>query len=485
MIYSCDILIDIEKKFDLFDIQINGFKVWWMSRYKIYELIDCEFKNLSNNDSISTSLKDKFSKLIYLKSLNLKINLYKKSDILCVCGDDMRKKQVDGKAFDILFDYIGEYDKNTSYSILNTLSGKGFYKKPYTKNCYNMANMAFRNYVHRKMWRSILKKEHVEYINNIFDKVEKYLHNKYSIDVNLKEEVCKQSAVIIKEFSRARKILKKVSPKVLYSDCAYSPTNLIFVYAAKNLSIPVVEYQHGLINERHLGYMYNKKIEKEDPIPDFLCVYGSHFEKVIRKVNPQSDLNIIQYGNLFLYEQIIERQNEVQKEKVYDYLITTQGKLYASYWVNFIKELLKEDKLCKILVKVHPNEMLEYKNYYKDIINESRIVFTNNMTVYDCFKISKKHLSCFSTCHYEALTYDLPTYVIKLPGWQHVEHLKEYNIKYFFTARELKEYLDKPKNENILFDKFKKEFFNIESDKLSYDILKEKVCYINKKMLNL
>lgn len=485
MIYACDILLDIEKKFDLFDIEINGFKVWWMSRYKIYELIDCEFKKIENANNISTPLKYKFSKLIYLKSLNFKINSYKKSDILCICGDDMRKKKVDGKAFDILFDYIGEYDKDTSYSILNTLSGKGFYKNAYTKNCYNMANMAFRDYAHRKMWRFILKKKHIRYINSIFDNVEKYLYNKYSINVSLKKEVCKQSAVIIKEFNRARKILKKVNPKVLYSDCAYSPTNLIFVYAAKNLNIPVVEYQHGLINERHVGYIYNKKVEKEDPIPDFLCVYGSHFEKVIRKVNPQSNLNIIQHGNLFLYEQLIKRQSDIKREKVYDYLITTQGKLYASYWVEFIKDLLNEDKTSKILVKVHPNEMLEYKNYYKDIINEPRITFTNNVTVYDCFKISKKHLSCFSTCHYEALTYDLPTYVIKLPGWHHVAHLKEYNVKYFSSARELKEYLDKSIDENILFDKFKKEFFNIESDKLSYDILKDKVSYINKKMLSL
>lgn len=485
MIYASDVLFDIEKKFDLFNLTIKDFKIWWMSRYKIYEAIDVKIKSQNGNNPPASSSKKSSSNLTYVKSLNFKKYFYKKSQILCVSGANMRREKVDGKAFDIIFDYIGKYDDKNDYAVLNTLSGTGFIKDCYTRQCYNMANITFRSLIHRKAWKHVLEKNYQAQISKIFSQVEEYLENKYNLKINLKEEVCRQTAMLLNEYKNVHRIIHKIDPKVLYVECAYSPTHLLFIYAAKNLHIPVVEYQHGLINRRHPGYIYNKEVKKSDPVPDFLCVYGAHFENMIREMNPQSNLNIIQYGNPFLYEQLINKKDDMEKNKEYDYLITTQGAMYSKYWVDFVKELLKVDENGSILMKVHPNEIMDYKELYKEIIDEKRVSFAQNMNVYDCFKVSKRHLSCFSTCHYEALTYDLPTYVIQFPGWQHVEHLKNYDVRYFSSSKKLKAFLDECKIEDNLFEKFKREFFNIEKEKLNYESLKSKIIDTNDELVNL
>lgn len=488
MIDASEILLDIEKEFQLFDLEIRGFRVWWMSRYKIYEKIHSAINATNkpidkvNNDS---KLEKYLSNFKYLNSIKLIKNKYSKADILCVSGTTLRRKILNNKSFDIIFDFIGKYDKDNSYAILNTLSGNGFKKNCYTSKCYNMSNLTLKNHIAKIMYKLKLTKNEIIYIVEKFKEVAEYLKNKYRINLNLWKVVCEQTCILLSEYKTACKIITKINPKVLYVECAYSPTHLLFIYAAKELNIPIVEFQHGLISEKHIAYIYNEKTYNADPVPDYICVYGSYFEKLIKEMNPNLNINIIKYGYPLLYEEVLEKHNDVREVKSkYTYLITTQGEGYSNYWVKFIKELLALDNKAKILLKVHPNEMIIYKQLYKEILENSRVAVSGNENIYDCLKKSMIHLSCFSTCHYESLVYDVPTYVIKFPGWKHVKRLKEYNVKYFKSARELVEYLNLNQEENILFDKFKKDFFDIEVEDIKLGKIKKSIVETNNLFTN-
>lgn len=475
MLYASDILLDIENRFKLVDIDFRGFKIWWMSRYKVYESIDSALKR-SSGKALGGHANSNFK---YLKSISFKKN-YKNHDILCVSGVTLRREMIDNKKFDIIFDYIGKYDNENSYGILNTLSGNGYIKNSYTCNSYNMANITFKSVFYKKIWKIILNKNEKEYIGSLFSKIQEYLLTKYNLEVNLWELVASQTSMLIGLYKEARRIIKKINPKALYVECAYSPTHLLFIYAAKELSIPVVEYQHGLISELHPGYKYNKKLDEKDPVPDYICVYGAHFKKMIEAMNPKSDLKIIEYGYPFLYEKVIKKDNKDNIEEKFKYLITTQGELYSKYWVSFIKELLALDKECKILLKVHPNEIMNYNQLYSEIVKEDRLILAEGMNLYDCLEVAENHLSCFSTCHYEALAYDVPTYVIKFPGWEHVKDLAQYKVEYFSSAKEFAQYKAANEVNQILFNKFKKDFFNIDKEGINQEILKKIIIETNK-----
>lgn len=483
MVDASEILLKLEQNFDLFNLELRGFRIWWMSRYKVYENIQATLNNRNkenNKSSTDIDLKKYLSNGKYLSSFKWGINNYIQSDILCISGTTLRRKIVDNKYFDIIFDFIGKYDKS-NYGILNTLSGNGFEKNHYTLKCYNMCNLTLKNHIIKAIYKIKLNKEEKEYISYKFKKVERYLKNEYNINLDLTRVVCEQTAILFSQYKIALRIIRKINPKVLYVECAYSPTHLLFVYAAKVLKIPVVEFQHGLISSKHIGYKYNESTYKIDPVPDYICVYGSYFETIIRKMNPNLKLNIIRYGYPFLYEELLgKKNNNLIENKEFDYLITTQGEEYSDYWVKFIQGLLEKDKSCKVLLKVHPNEILIYKQLYSKILSSSRVVVSQNENIYDCFKKSKRHISCFSTCHYEALVYDIPTYVIKFPGWQHVRMLEHYNVKCFNSAAEFIDYLKINPDEEILFDQFKKDFFDIESDNINEDKIKEKVVCTNR-----
>ncbi|KEH98033.1 capsule biosynthesis protein [Clostridium massiliodielmoense] len=483
MIGASDILLDIERKFKLFDLELREFRFWWMSRYKIYELIRNIITNknkVSSGDTKILNLKKSLSNFKYLKSFKLGKNKYSHSDILCVSGTTLRRQIVEKKYFDVIFDFIGKYDKNNSYAILNTLSGNGFIGNHYTPECYNMSNLTLANHFVKKTYKFVLKPKEIKYIEDTFKKVENYLKQEYNINLDLCKIVCGQTAILLENYNIAFNIVKRVSPKVLYVECAYSPTHLLFVYVAKNLNIPVVEFQHGLISDKHIGYKYNKETYKVDPVPDYICVYGSYFGEIIQKMNPDLDLNIIKYGNILLYEEVSKEYNRYDNktDNTYDYLVTTQGEEFSKYWNIFLKRLLEIDKNSKILLKVHPNEIMVYKQLYGEVLSNSRVTFAENYNIYDCLKMSKKHLSCFSTCHYEALVYNVPTYVIKFPGWEHVNKLEHYNVGFFNTADEFISYIKEEKN-NILFNKFKKDFFDIDSDKIDIKRIQQKIVGFN------
>lgn len=473
---SIDIMTEVEKEFNLFDLKIRNLKVWYFCRQEINYIIkktmvSSEEKNISHiNKKYKTNL---VKSALYIKSLKWRFNRYKHTDILCLSTINMRRAYEKGKSFDIVFDYIGKYSKYINYAVLNTFNGKQFDENCYTKECYNMTNYCFNIYKYKKYYKLILKDSEIDKIKEIFDEIELYIFKKYKIKVKITNIVLQNVAALIKSYKDADKILRKIKPKALYVECAYSNVHLPFIYSAKKMGINIIEFQHGIITKQHLGYVFNNKNDKQDPIPDYICVYGKYFSELLKEINPQSNFKTIEYGYPYLYEQIINSPNKGKEE--YKYIITTQGEYNRDNWIEFILELLKIDKKSKILVKLHPSEASYYKQYYYKLMYNDRVDFDSKRNLYECLSSSAIHLSCFSTCHYEALCVNKKSVVVKFPGWENVEVLKNYGVEFISNAEELEKIYS---NKNILFDEFKKDFFNIDGD-ITCEYLKNKVNTIN------
>lgn len=483
MIQTADIMIEIEDKFKLFDLKFREFNIWWMSRRIIFNAIEASRKNAgTKNKNTPSKIILRLTMLKYLGSLNFKKNIYKKFDILCLSDTATRIEIVDNKKFDILFDYIGKYD-DKSYAILDTPSGKGYEGQIYTRNSYNLSNMTVLIHMYRQFYRLFLKEEEINKIRSVMESIENYLLEKYQINIKITSIVLQNTAVLFRGYKIAYSILSKINPKVFYVQCAYSPSHLLFIYAAKALNIKVVEFQHGLISKNHFGYIFNKEIEKSDPVPDYICVWGGYFTRLLEKMNPKSKLNIIEYGHPYVHKKVVENINNNKKsEKEYDILITTQGVDTSSYWINFIEELTKVDDKLKVLVKVHPNEVMQYREIYREVIGRKGVTFSNYEerfdNVYECLKVSKVHVSCFSTCHYEALACNIPTFVVKFPKWENAEDLENYGVSFVDSAKELVSKINEG-NDNLLFDKFRKDFYNIQDNHFDDMDLKKRVIDLN------
>ena len=62
-----------------------------------------------------------------------------------------------------------------------------------------------------------------------------------------------------------RGCVEKVAPQILFLVCGYGKESLIIAF--KDLHIPVVEFQHGVLSKYHLGYDFS--LGKKENFADY------------------------------------------------------------------------------------------------------------------------------------------------------------------------------------------------------------------------
>lgn len=225
----------------------------------------------------------------------------------------------------------------------------------------------------------------------------KNIYTIYSIAENngLKINIKKELKVALGEYYFYKMLLKLFKPKAVFVICYYSKMPL--VAAAHDVSIPIYEAQHGVINENNPYYnsIFHKHI---DYFPDFLLSYGN-------------DLKELQSSN-FIFP----------KEK-----IIPVGSYYLNYILNsfednYLNSLKKRfDKVvCVTSQGIFFNELMcfveilsiKYTNYLfilklKRDENPSKylrenIVLLNQYDIYKILKYSDYNITIYSMAAIEA-----------------------------------------------------------------------------------
>lgn len=198
-------------------------------------------------------------------------------------------------------------------------------------------------------------------------------------------------------------ILKRLKPKkiIMIVWYAYQP----IICAAKELSIPVIDLQHGIIYSEHEFYNLKKNnlIDSNNTLPDECWVYGNYWKEQLIKAGWNE--NKIKVFGYYL--------NLPQKEKVdtlFPYILyTTSCTENKKEVLNHINSIIHEVKRrgLKIIIAPHPHENL---NNYKDMLSD--IVMLSDKDSYDLLKSCEVHISAFSTLLWEGLYFGKPTYIL-------------------------------------------------------------------------
>ena len=83
----------------------------------------------------------------------------------------------------------------------------------------------------------------------------------------------------------SRRWMQKSCPRAVFVICGYNMHTPIQL-AARELGIPVIELQHGLISENHSGYVFDGLDDRPLPVPDNLIVFGSYWGKLLERESP-------------------------------------------------------------------------------------------------------------------------------------------------------------------------------------------------------
>lgn len=422
---------NIETEYDVRSIKCGELLLWPIIRIYIASNLILNKNRIIVNKNNILSLILNFFRGFY--------NLFFFNNGYLAFSDTDRRVLIDNKYYDRLVDPIGE---NLKLLILETPLYKHF-PKGRCNSKYLTSRLPFF------LIEDLLSYFILCRIEN--EKLLKEILNENNININYKKIVKKVIAqkILMNLFFKLKKI------KGVFVVVSYTKTGLVL--ACKQNNIPVIELQHGVINDFH--YAYNVPVRFDSKYyPDYILTYGdlelnvlcrkeNYFIKNFKNVIPVGNFLIDYYRNAQLTPTEFEN-----KTKHYDFAISITGQVaFDHLLVPFIIEVA--NRLNKVAFVFIPRG----DNFFtKNNINyPQNIIFINSLNTYDIIRRSKIHCTVTSTCSIESLCLGVPNIFINIEGWskKYYTNLEGQPFNYFAdTPDEFIEFvnsLTSVKNERI------------------------------------
>lgn len=204
--------------------------------------------------------------------------------------------------------------------------------------------------------------------------------------------------------------VKLLHPDQMMLICHYGREK--FIAAAKQNNVPITELMHGVITPDHMFYNYPKSYAPfflDSLFPDKLAVFGEYWKEIVVNGNmlPADAVVVVGYYLQSAYLTCSNKTNTmIPKHTI---LIATQWTLQHKYleYIRFLK-----DNLCKsqwqVIIKPHPAE----NQAAYELLAEDNFIVVTNESVYKLLDNADILISIYSTVLYEAMLYDVCTYVL-------------------------------------------------------------------------
>jgi len=236
-------------------------------------------------------------------------------------------------------------------------------------------------------------------------------------------------------------LLEKMAPRLVVLVCSYGRET--FVEACRTTGIPVAELQHGTISPYHLGYSFPGGNRTKRIFPDFLFLFGDFWKEDIDYPIPQERVFSVGYPYL---EQEVKRYSGVSKRDQVVFL--SQGTV-GTEMSRFAVELSQCTRFpFSIVYKLHPGEYARWRMEYPWLAaSEVDVIEDDRVPLYRLLAESKMQIGLNSTAIFEGLSFGLKTFLIDLPGVEHMEGLVRRGTAAMVSSVE--EVVEKAKDESF------------------------------------
>jgi hypothetical protein len=207
-------------------------------------------------------------------------------------------------------------------------------------------------------------------------------------------------------------LLKIHKPEVVFVECYYDYTG--YIAACTEMSVPVIELQHGLVNEKHRSYNYSVPFSKE-LLPDFLFTFGFRESKILNgSAGNFIDTKSIRPIGFYLFD--LYANGKVNT------LELPQKRGNPTYTISIAGQDLLEEKLIpfiNLLAKKYPTINFYYiprnkEKFYIDQFSEDNVCVVSKMDVYQAIHLTQLHVTVFSTTAIEALAMGTPVMLLNI-----------------------------------------------------------------------
>jgi len=419
-----ELIEKIEKNYPVDSIQFSdGTRIWNLIRVFIYADIQKQTERETKEKKINKNSLKSLSFILKEGIVPLKLP-HKKIDICGFSSTESRKYRK-GKYYDIyldpLYDVIGE---NFTVFEWPEISGyrRKYHGKIYSKNYVQMHIPIFTKTFWNILFYKLLSRRNFSIDpEKVLIEIIEFISKTSSIDKDkLMKDVYDFITIFFYIKSFLYKILKDVSPNTVLIRCGYGRFPMALSQACRELGIPSIELQHGLITSYHPAYIKTIKSENRDCVPEYLLTHGDIFTDIVKAGNLFDKNKVISVGFPYL-EKIKEETKRNNSPSTMSPSPFQHNILFTSQWsianeiqdfIIKVAEKLKKSQLnIGIIFKPHPYDTTDYSHLAK----YDHIILANKYE--DTFKLFNKvdvHSTVYSTSGLEAMAFGKPNIFVDI-----------------------------------------------------------------------
>lgn len=419
----CELMWNIEEKFDLLNFYIDGIPVWQCLRMKIYYELAEKAGVFTEAHRMPNDTKLKIEQTFNMVKNSIRDNAITIKNCKCdyIFFDHQRKVLVDGKYVDIYTDEILNQIDEDKVIVFESMYNRRHWGKK-QKNRFYDDYIDIKTSLNKRLKKVEIPKEAKQVIN----KVEKYIEEVEKIQIDLQSIINDSLKMFPARMNYYIELFSKIQPKAIFIVVAYGKPEVVI--AAKKLGIKVIEIQHGVAGRYHLGYSYPKCNRKLEVFPDKIISFGDYWFKNMDI--PINEEDIIPYG--FPYFNFQKKRYINIKKDPKQILFISQG-VIGKRLGGIFKELAKILPDYKLVFKLHPGEVSDWKEKYTELVEASsydNVIIEDGKKkhLYEYFAESTYVVGVFSTAMYEAISFECKGILVNLPGIEYMKDLIDSNL---------------------------------------------------------
>lgn len=424
---TTEAFLQMENELDLFDQQIDGVYFWERIRFSLHHEI---LKNAGVIGQAHTKLEPTLlnrTTTILMAARNILFwNPYLSSprDLVFV-GHPRRKLQEDGKWWDLYCDPIIE-DLSSSYAYLESSYLNTHLTPAKTAGIRYLDLIDVLAGIERRLRVTRIHLSRRE--RDLLQHVREEIAIRFNIDVNLDQIVIRNLLNRKSMLPLYKILLRKLGPRLAIVVVSYGKET--FIEACKELHIPVVELQHGVISPYHLAYSYPGLKKTKRSFPDYFFAFGDYWKECVEF--PIARERVYSIGYPYLESEARKYANILKKDQIVVISQGTVGKEISKFAVKLAKSCSADQE---IVYKLHPGEYARWKKEYPWLVDAGiRVIEDDSVPLYRLFAESKIQIGVNSTAIYEGLIFGLRTFLLNLPGVEYMGELLESGYTHIISS---------------------------------------------------
>jgi hypothetical protein len=398
--------LEMESALGLFSLDVDGVPVWERIRHQISLtlLAEQDFINHPSGNATDGLAKQVRTVLDGLKNSALHNPFFAdETDVLYV--GEARRKLHDGCWWDIYCDPLHEVLSQDYLHVEPTWNGQHF--RP--------ARTEWLRYLDMVTLPAEVAKRTGEWTVALPDSVqgtladlEAYIEDRFDVSVDVVPRVHTELAERSVEKRLLDPLVRRLDPDMAVLVSSTGKETLI--ESCHDHSVPVVELQHGSLNQYSYNYSFSGARTKV-AFPDYVLTFGERWSDRVSFPIPSDRIRTVGYPYL---EQALDRYADVERRKRVVFISTGE----TGQKLSKLAVTLSEDSTVShdVVYKLHPDEYSNWTERHPWLARSGvDVVGRGGRSLYELLATSTTQVGVSSTALYEGLAFELDTYLVPMP----------------------------------------------------------------------